>query len=293
MEEAKLKAIGFEVTPGDLYSLIQVAKDLPARRTGISAESINLDLWQRLSKEAQKAGLSLVTVPGVVEKLRQVKEKEEVERLAEAAGMADRAMDYICSWIEPGMSERKVAWEVEKFLRENGSGSLPFGVIVASGPNSAFPHALPTDRIIQADEPIIVDLGARFEGYASDMSRTLFLGQQEAKFSEIYHAVLEAQSTGLSAIKEGMNGGEADKLARSVIEKEGFGDYFVHGLGHGVGLDVHEGPTLAPISTSIISERMVFSLEPGVYIGGWGGVRIEDMVLMKGGRLKALTRAAK
>lgn len=293
MEEARSKATDFEVMPGDVSSLIKVAKSINLRRIGISPESINFGVWQRLSKEAQKVGLSLIAAPGEVEKLRQVKEREEIERLTWAAHMADKAMNYIRSWIEPGMPETKVAWEVEKFLRESGSGSLPFEVMVASGPNSAFPHVLPTDRIIQEGEPIIIDLGARFEGYVSDMSRTLFLGREDAKFNSIYHTVLESQLTALSTIKEGMSGDEVDKSARAIIERKGWGNYFVHGLGHGVGLNVHEEPTLSPISTSTISEGMVFTLEPGVYIGGWGGIRIEDMVLMEGEKLNLLTKTAK
>ena len=293
MEEARSKAMGFEIMPGDVSSLTSMAKSMKLKRIGISPESINFGVWQRLSKEAQKVGLSLIAVPGEVEKLRQVKEREEIERLTKAAHIADRAMNYIRSWIEPGMPERKVAWEVEKFLRESGSGSLPFEVMVASGPNSAFPHVLPTDRIIQGGEPIIIDLGARFEGYVSDMSRTFFLGQEDIKFSQIYHTVLESQLVSLSAIKKGMSGDKADKLARAVIESKGWGSYFVHGLGHGVGLAIHEEPTLSPTSTSTISEGMVFTLEPGVYIGGWGGIRIEDMVLMEGEKLNMLTKTAK
>jgi Xaa-Pro aminopeptidase len=292
LEEARCKVVGFEVIPGDLSSLTQVARDWQAGRLGIS-ESIDLNLWQKLSSQAQEAHLSLVAAPKEVERLREIKEKEEVERLTKAAHMADEAMNYIHSFLKPGMSEKRVAWEAEKFLRENGSGSLPFEVIVASGPNSAFPHALPTDRIIQEGEPVVIDLGARFEGYASDMSRTFFLGRKDEKFSSIYHTVLEAELASFSAIREGMRGDEADKLARETMERREGDKYFIHGLGHGVGISVHEGPTLSPASGSIISSGMVFTLEPGVYIGGWGGIRIEDMVLMEEGKLRALTGLAK
>ncbi len=187
----------------------------------------------------------------------------------------------------------EVAWEIEKFLRENGSQSIPFDVMVASGPNSALPHAKPSPRIIQSGEPIIIDIGARVEGYSSDLSRTICLGTPGSTFNKVYDTVLGAQLTAMAIIKEGMTGEEADSIARVIIEETGYGEAFGHGLGHGIGLASHELPRLGPNSTERLVDGMVFTVEPGIYLTGWGGVRIEDIVIMEDGKLRAVSKAKK
>jgi Xaa-Pro aminopeptidase len=159
---------------------------------------------------------------------------------------------------------------------------------VASGSNAALPHAKPSEKIIVEGEPVVIDLGARVNGYCSDLSRTFFLGGEDKTFSRIYDIVLGAQLTALAAIMAGMNGDQADRLARAVVEEAGYGDVFGHGLGHGVGLETHESPRLGPDSSDLLVNGMVFTIEPGIYIPDWGGVRIEDTVVMENGRVKAL-----
>ena len=178
-------------------------------------------------------------------------------------------------------------------MRENGSQSVPFDVIVASGPNSALPHAKPSQRQISSGEPIVIDIGARFGGYASDLTRTIYLGVTDDAFRKVYDTVLGAQLAAIAIIKEGMSGNEADSLARTVIEQAGYGEAFGHGLGHGVGLAPHEQPRLGPNSTEIISSGMVFTVEPGIYLSGWGGVRIEDLAVMEGDKVRVLSKARK
>jgi len=186
-----------------------------------------------------------------------------------------------------------VAWELEKSLRENGSQSLPFEIIVASGPQAALPHARPTNRVINDGEMVLVDMGAKYEGYASDLSRTICVGAPDEKFIKVYSTVLDAQTTAIAIIVAGVTGHQADNVAREIIEAAGYGDAFGHSLGHGVGLAAHELPRLGPGSDETLAEGMVFTVEPGIYLSGWGGVRIEDMVVMEQGRVKVLSKAGK
>jgi Xaa-Pro aminopeptidase len=191
------------------------------------------------------------------------------------------------------MTELQAAWEIERFMREHGSGPIPFEVIVQSGPNSALPHARPSERQIGLDEPIVIDIGAKVGGYASDLTRTLCLGAQGARFRKVYDTVLAAQLAALELVKAGMPGDVADSMARTVIREAGHGDAFGHSLGHGVGLAVHEKPTLGPNSTDVLADGMVFSIEPGIYLPGWGGVRIEDLVTLEKGGIRVLSKAHK
>jgi Xaa-Pro aminopeptidase len=191
------------------------------------------------------------------------------------------------------MTEKEVAWEIEKYIRDNGSEPIPFDIIVASGPNAALPHAKPTDRPISDGEPIILDIGARWKGYCSDLSRTLCLGLHDKRFQAIYNLVLKAQLSALDGIGAGMTGAQADGIARGVIDQGGYKDAFGHGLGHGVGLAVHERPRVSLNSVDVIQENMVFTVEPAIYIMGWGGVRIEDTVVIRNGKVQPLTKAAK
>jgi Xaa-Pro aminopeptidase len=191
------------------------------------------------------------------------------------------------------MREKEIAWEIEKILRQEGSEGIAFEIIVASGPNSALPHARPTERMIRSGEPLLIDMGARISGYCSDLSRTLFLGKADRPFREIYDIVFKAQATAIEEVESGMDASQADRLARSVIEQAGHGDEFGHGLGHGVGLAVHEFPRLGLGSSDLLADGMVFTIEPGIYLVGQGGVRIEDMVVLENGKARVLTRASK
>jgi len=271
----------------------KLINELGIKRLGFEAEHVALAQHRRLCDilNKGKSGLKLIPTDGLVESLRALKEPEEIELITKAAGLADAAMGHIRGKLRVGMTELEAAWEIEKSMREKGSQPVPFKIIVGSGPNAALPHALPTERAIGEGEPIVVDIGARVEGYGSDLSRTFCLGAADESFKKVYDTVLGARDTAIAIIKEGMSGAEADQIARTVIEESGYGQKFGHGLGHGVGLAPHELPRLGPNSTDELKDDMVFTIEPGIYIEGWGGVRIEDMVVMEGGKLRQISKA--
>jgi Xaa-Pro aminopeptidase len=275
--------------------LPKLASELKIGKLGFEGSHLTFSLYRRLCDilDKGKSGLKLIPVENMVEPLRAVKEPEEIKLIARAAGIADAAMEHIRGSIRPGMTEIEAAWEIEKFMREKGSQPLPFEVIVASGPNSALPHAQPSARAIKSGEPVVIDIGARAGGYASDLSRTLCLGAPDETFKKVYDTVLGAQAGAIALIKPGITGAEADKLSRTIIEEGGYGEAFGHGLGHGVGLDVHEYPGLGPSSAEELADGMVFTIEPGIYIKGWGGVRIEDLVVMEAGKVREISKAKK
>lgn len=264
-------------------------------KLGFEAGDVTFNLYKLFSESLSKAKLPLQlgAIEGLVENIRTVKEPEEIELITRAVKITDGAFGYIETAIKPGMTELEVGWELEKFQREAGSQSLPFDVIIASGPNAALPHHKPSERRINAGEPIVIDMGARVEGYASDFTRTLCLGKPDAMFKKVYDIVLGAQLAAIALIKEGTTGAEADGFARTVIIEAGYGDQFGHSLGHGVGLAEHENPRLGPTSNDSLASGMVFSIEPGIYVPGWGGVRIEDLAVIENGKLKILSNGKK
>jgi Xaa-Pro aminopeptidase len=273
----------------------RLVAELDMKRLGFEAEHIAFARHRQLSDilNKGKSQLKLVPVDGLVESLRAIKEAEEIELITKAAEIADAAMEYIQDKLRPGTTEKETAWEIERFMRENGSEPIPFDVIVGSGPNSALPHAQPSARAIREAEPIVIDIGARVGGYGSDLSRTICLGNPDDAFKKIYDTVLSAQAAAMAIIKEEMTGGEADQLARTVIEQVGYGEAFGHGLGHGVGLAPHELPRLSPNSAEKLVDGMVFTIEPGIYLEEWGGVRIEDLVIMEKGKVREISKAKK
>ncbi len=298
IEQVKIQAPDyriFKITGNTSDWFPQLVAELDLNRLGFEAGHITFALYRQLSDILNKVQcqLQLIPVDGLVESLRAVKEPEEIELITKAAEITDRAFEYIENVVHTGMTEKELAWEIEKFMRENGSQTLPFELIVASGPNSALPHAKPSQRQINSGEPVVIDIGARIGGYSSDLSRTICLGNPDNTFKKVYDTVLGAQLAAIAIIKEGMSGDEADSLARVVIEQAGYGEAFGHALGHGVGLAEHEQPRLGPNSTEPLTSGMVFTIEPGIYLPGWGGVRIEDLVVMENGKIRVVSKARK
>ena len=259
------------------------------KRLGFESAHL-IHLWWRSIAEAVP-GSNLVPTLSVVEPLRMVKDEDELGILRRAIAISDQAFNLVSRRIEVGMTEKQVAWDIEKTMRELGADGNAFGAMVACGANSALAHATAGDRPIEEGQPIIIDMGAKLEGYNSDMTRTLCLGEPTDKFREVYGTVLEAYLRAERELKPGMTGREADALSRDVIDGAGYGDYFTHSLGHGIGLEVHEGPSLRKTVEDTIPEGSVTSVEPGIYIEGWGGVRIEDLVLFTGNGVEVLTQA--
>ena len=298
VEQARAEAPAFEIVrmqgaPSEWFPTIVSGLDI--QKLGFEGREVSLCTYKELAGAVggMGRGISLVPTEGLVESLRAVKDKAELECLEEAAALSDAALEEILPRVQPGISERELAWELESFMRRNGSEPLPFDIIVASGPNSARPHAKPTDKVILDNEPVVIDLGATVGGYSSDITRTICLGEGDNTFHGIYDIVLGAQLTAMATLQVGMNGEQADQLARTVIAHAGYEENFGHGLGHGVGLADHEEPRLGPSSSSILAEGMVFTIEPGIYISDWGGVRIEDMVVLEEGKARPLTKAKK
>jgi len=298
VEQAQAQAPDFEVVriQGGIEKwLPSLASELGTQKLGFEGKNISFSTYKEMTDalSGAKKGMSLVTTDGLVESLRAVKDKEELKLIEKAAALTDAVLDEILPQARPGISEKELAWEIESFLRRNGSEPVPFELIVASGPNSALPHARPTDKVIDNGEPVVIDIGAKTGGYTSDMTRTICLGNSESMFNKVYDIVLGAQLTAMATLQPGMTGEQVDRLARTVIEQAGYKDAFGHGLGHGVGLATHEEPRLGTGSTDVLAEGMVFTIEPGIYISGWGGVRIEDMVVLEAGKVRLLTKARK
>jgi Xaa-Pro aminopeptidase len=298
VEQAKQESPSFEIIQikQELHDWLPgLVSDLGWHRLGFEANLISYDGYHKLGEaiKTKQINLELVPTTGIVEKLRSIKEPEELGFITKAVELADAAFEQAKAIIRPGMTEKEAAWEIEKILRQKGSEGVPFEIIVASGPNSALPHARPTERTIRSGEPVLIDMGARINGYCSDISRTLFLGRANKTFREIYNIVLKAQAAAMEGIESAMDASQADRLARSVVEQAGYGDAFGHGLGHGVGLAVHEFPRLGLSSSDSLADGMVFTIEPGIYFAGQGGVRIEDMVVLENGKARVLTKASK
>ncbi|MCH7876439.1 MAG: aminopeptidase P family protein [Gemmatimonadetes bacterium] len=248
----------------------------PVPTLGFEADAVTVQTAQRF--DAAEVRSTLRPVVGLVERLRAAKHPSEVAAIREAARLATDAFEDAVRHIRPGVTEREVAAQLEYALRLRGSEWHPFATIVASGKRSALPHARTGTRRIEAGDLVLVDFGAQLDGYCADLSRTVVIGRPDERQRTIYDLVREAQRGALSAIRAGMTGQEADALARSVIASRGFGDAFGHSLGHGLGLEVHEAPRVSATNEDTLPENAVVTIEPGIYLPGWGGIRIEDDV---------------
>jgi Xaa-Pro aminopeptidase len=266
---------------------------LGGRSVGFEAGNVSVDQLHRWER-ALKGHLQLVNTTRLVEDMRMAKDESELNAIRRAVALADEALAHIYDWMQPGMTERHVAWELESFMRTRDAAGVAFEIIVASGPNGALPHLRPTDRVIQAGEPVVMDLGCVVDGYCSDVTRSVCLGEPEDdQYLEVWELVLRAQERVEAGVQAGITGVDGDKLAREVIAEAGYGDYFGHGLGHGVGLAIHEDPRFSLAYSDKIPPGAVLTIEPGIYLPDWGGVRIEDMVVVREGTVEVLTGAAK
>jgi Xaa-Pro aminopeptidase len=266
-------------------------RELGLRR--VAFEDLALPVADHAAISDAAGTTELVPLGGAVHALRSVKDPDEIERIASAARITDEAFAEATEKLGVGTTERELAWNLEQAMRRLGATGIGFPVIVAAGPHGARPHHEPTNRPIAEGEPIVIDMGAQLEGYSADLTRTIVIGQSDSKFRERYASVLEAQLAALSQIRPGMTGQEADAVARDALVRSGLGEGFVHGLGHGVGLLVHESPSLGTTSKDVLRPGEIVTIEPGIYENGWGGIRIEDLCLVSDSGLKALSAAAK
>lgn len=267
-----------------------VSQNKPGR-LGLEEAHLTLRAYRLLQKEIP--GIELVPLNNFFEEIRAIKEEAEVDLIAKAAYIADNAWQTLFPLLKPGISERDIADELEFQMRKRGAKKPAFEIIVASGERSSLPHGVASPKIVGSGELITVDFGAVYCGYSSDMTRTFLFGEPTAEQSEIYSLVLTAQEMVLQSIKPGRKCAAVDSMVRQYFQQQGYGAYFGHGLGHGVGLEVHELPTLAPRGEGTLQELMVFTVEPGLYIPKWGGVRIEDLVVLRADGAEILTKSDK
>ena len=293
--QAQKEAVGFEVITykeGLVKILLDIISQLNTEKLGFESSYLTCDVYQSVKEEIAQRSLpvKLIPITCLVEDMRKIKEPGEIELLKASAQLMGDVLAQIIKELRPGQTEKDIAWRIETLMRERDFGDgVAFPPIVASGPNSALPHAVPSDRIIGEGEPIVLDVGSRVGGYCSDMTRTVFLGKASSYFKEIYRIVRKAQLEALESIRPGMKSTEADSIARDIIKRAGFGEFFGHSLGHGIGLAPHEKPVVGPLKPEELTEGMVFTVEPGIYIPGKGGVRLEEMVVLDKDCLRVLT----
>ncbi len=258
--------------------LAEMAEKHRLKNIGCEGDHLTFNQFEALKKKLP--GFELIVTGGLVESLRLIKEEAEVKLIEEAVRLAELSFKEILPRVKPGVSERELALELEYKMRRHGAEGAAFRIIVASGYRSALPHGVASDKTVQAGDLVTFDFGANYRGYRSDITRTVVAGRPNERQKEIYSIVLAAQQKALGGIMAGVKASEVDALAREVIEGAGYGHCFGHSTGHGVGLCVHEGPRLARGEDTVLTAGMVVTVEPGIYLPGWGGVRIEDTVLV-------------
>lgn len=293
IEQANAQCAGYEIvkhTGSIPDEVAEQVKKLGIKKLGFEQDYLTFSAFKTYEKAVQS---ELVPVSGEIEKLRLIKTDAEIKILKVAADIADAAFKHMVEYIRPGLTEMEVSNELEFFMRKAGAASSSFDTIVASGYRGALPHGVASDKVIEKGDMVTLDYGAYYKGYVSDITRTLAVGEPDIKLKEIYDIVLQAQMRGMDGIKPGMSGKEADALTRDYITEKGYGEYFGHSTGHGIGLEVHEGPSLASKSEIILEPGMVVTVEPGIYIPGLGGVRIEDDTLITNDHNETLTHSTK
>lgn len=293
MTQAPQQAQHFEVIEHAKVTdtLRDLLVQMNVKRLGFEQEHMSYAAYSSLTQDLD--GIELIATSSLVEDIRMVKDEEEKQILREAAELADRTFAHILDFMKPGVSELDIALEMEIFMRKNGAASSSFDTIVASGERSALPHGVASSKLLQEHDLITLDFGALYKGYCSDITRTVMLGSPSDKQKEIYDIVLEAQLYALEHIKPGMTGREADALARDIITKYGYGPNFGHSLGHGLGMEVHEYPRLAKTGDLVLTPGMVVTVEPGIYVPGFGGVRIEDDIFITDSGIEIITHSTK
>ena len=271
-------------------TLREVVGDMGITKLGFESDRITFSLFDTIAKALE--GVAMAPVKGLVESLRMIKSEHEIELIADAVRITDDAFDYVLGLIKPGVTEAEIANELIAYMIKRDMRPS-FDFIVASGVRGAMPHGVASDKAIELGDLVTLDIGGFYKRYTSDMTRTVVVGTPSDEQKSIYDLVLRAQLAGIEAARAGATGAEVDRASRGMIEDAGHGDHFGHGLGHSVGLEIHESPRFSPTDSSVVQPGMVLSVEPGVYVPGWGGVRIEDLVVITDGEAKVLTRSPK
>lgn len=293
-DQAPKQAIDFEVIehaaiPSE--SIRKVLEEEQVKTVGFEQNDLTYGGYLHYANELK--AFELVPVRDAVESIRKIKDENELAVIQQACDLADKTFEHILTVLKPGVTEAEIALEMEFFMRKHGASATSFETIVASGERSALPHGVASERVIQGDEFVKMDFGALYNGYCSDLTRTVVLGKPTDKHKEIYDIVLEAQLAALDAIRPGVTGKEIDGIARNIIAKYGYGDHFGHGLGHSFGMEIHESPRFSKLSDDVMKPGMIMTVEPGIYLPGFGGVRIEDDIVITETGIKILTHAPK
>lgn len=265
---------------------------ISSRFIGIEENNLSYGMYKRL-KEKLCPHQDFVKMQKLIDEPRSIKSAEEIKKIAEAEKIGDEAFKYVLGKIRAGVTERDIALELEFFMKRNGATALSFETIAASGVRSAMPHGTATDKVIETGDFLTLDFGCVFEGYCSDMTRTVVIGKADNKQKEIYDIVLRAQTEAINVIKTGIPCSKIDETARNIIKAAGYGKNFGHGLGHSVGIEIHENPSFSPKCDDLIQNGHVITVEPGIYIDGFGGVRIEDLIAVENGTVRNLTHSPK
>ncbi|MDX8291109.1 Xaa-Pro peptidase family protein [Metabacillus indicus] len=293
-EQAAKQVEGYEIVQHKGPILDEVAaqaEKLSIKRLGFEQDHLSFAAYSSYASKLK--GIEFVPVSEAVEKLRLIKSAAEIKILKEAAEIADAAFKHILTVVQPGMKEIEVSNELEFFMRKQGAVSSSFDIIVASGHRSALPHGVASEKEIEKGDFVTFDFGAYYKGYCSDITRTIAVGNPSDELKKIYSIVLEAQLRGMNGIKAGMTGKEADALTRDYISENGYGEYFGHSTGHGLGMEVHESPSLSAKSETVLEPGMIVTVEPGIYVPKLGGVRIEDDTVVKEDGNESLTHSPK
>ncbi|MGY3190213.1 M24 family metallopeptidase [Lysinibacillus sp. TE18511] len=280
-----------EIDRSHLYKTIQEILDTESIQTvGFEQQHVTYEAYQLMSS---KLTATLKPLSNIVENLRMIKTTEEIELIKKAAWVSDEAFKYILTFIKPGVSEIDIANELEFHMRKNGATGAAFDIIIASGHRSALPHGVASDKKIEKGDMLTLDFGAYYQGYRSDMTRTIAVGEPPEKLKEVYQIVYDSLQKALSNMKAGITGKEADSYSRDFIKAKGYEKNYGHGSGHGIGLDIHENIFMSTVCEDILEENMVLTVEPGIYIPKIGGVRIEDDVIVTKNGVEVITNSPK
>lgn len=292
-EQASAQIEGYTIVEQEKSIDAEIHTQLTHRNIQSLAFEEQYVTYAKYKQYKEQFSATLVPISGFIEQLRLVKSTEELEILKAAAVIADQTYEHITQYIQPGMKEIDVANELEMHMRSLGATSSSFDIIVASGFRSALPHGVASDKKIEKGDLVTMDFGALYQGYISDITRTVAIGEISQELKTIYDTVLAAQKIGVEQIRPGMTGKEADALTRDYITEKGYGQYFGHSTGHGIGLEVHEGPSLSTANSAALTPGMVVTVEPGIYIPSVGGCRIEDDLVITETGNERLTTSTK
>lgn len=283
IEQAQQQAKGCKLVQFKQYApvvtLRMLMEDLEVVTLGIESDRCTVEEYDLLANQVRRKAIT--PLKGFIEEVRRIKDEEEIALIAQAEKISDMAFQHVLTLIQPGMTEQEIAMELEFQMRRDGASGISFDTIVASGKRSSMPHGVASGKKVEIGDFITMDFGCIYQGYCSDITRTIALGKVDEKQETVYNLVRKAQEDALQAIKAGVTGKEIHAVAQNVFQDAGYGPFFGHGLGHSVGLEIHEEPRFSPREEGVIHENTVITVEPGLYLPNWGGVRIEDLVVVK------------